>query len=450
MRQNLIITDPIHQVMNYGSDEKTREAIKKVLQSKCFQRLRRISQLGMASFVFPGATHTRFSHSLGVACLARDVLSHLIEREEDKRQEIKLQRRNVILAALLHDIGHGPFSHSFERVLLGQPFADEPPLHEDWTRVILTHPDSELVHKLQNSPLDIDLNDIASIFSSTPGESKIPLYLQQVVSSQLDADRLDYLVRDAHFSGVEIGRIDVQYLIHCMSIIRNAEGRGEDHLGLVHKGIKAYETFAFARYLMNRSVYLHKAVAVLQFMMEELMRQIITSMATLKKIKDLAPVIPAYLKAISDWDSKQKDQNAFMHDHLMDYLNMTESSVWNCIESISVLPAGVIDTSLQLMANKLLRRDLLRSFVVAHDKSVVQKVLKDFPDSAVQVISSGTTMYKPSSHQVYVMEKSGGAHEISTVSEILSKLKDSQETESLVVVLNEKLEEDVSSALSRL
>src|SRR5947208_1553171 len=111
-RKPIIITDPIHHVMESGSDPRTRESLKQVIDTESFQRLRRIMQLGLTSFVFPGATHTRFSHSLGAAFLARRVLMHLDEQVVDnERKEIEDNRLLITLAALLHDVGHGPFSH---------------------------------------------------------------------------------------------------------------------------------------------------------------------------------------------------------------------------------------------------------------------------------------------------------------------------------------------------
>src|SRR5579863_6401532 len=110
MRTAKIITDPIYQVMNFGSDPTFLRCFKRVIDTKTFQRLRRITQLGLASYVFPGATHTRFSHCLGVANLARLVLSHLREGvPNSERKQIESSFNSVLLAALLHDVGHGPF-----------------------------------------------------------------------------------------------------------------------------------------------------------------------------------------------------------------------------------------------------------------------------------------------------------------------------------------------------
>src|SRR5262245_37190619 len=142
MRKTHIITDPVYQVMNFGSDQELKHALGAVIDTRTFQRLRRISQLGLASYVFPGANHTRFSHCLGAAYLAYAVLTHLRERadKEDEKKAINEAFKPVIMAALLHDVGHGPFSHSFEQVLSEYGWA---PGHEDWTKAMISHKSSD-------------------------------------------------------------------------------------------------------------------------------------------------------------------------------------------------------------------------------------------------------------------------------------------------------------------
>jgi uncharacterized protein len=196
-----IITDPVHQVLNLGSDSRSRKAFKEVVDTATFQRLRRITQLGLASYVFPGALHSRFLHSLGVIYLAHTVLRHLRERalQEDASEAAELNELEleVKLCALLHDVGHGPFSHSFENVLKSIAEIKDPPLHEDWTAAIITGEESDIRAALVNNGLNV--NRIASVFTNG-GIEKFPPYLKQIISSQLDVDRMDYLVRDSHFA----------------------------------------------------------------------------------------------------------------------------------------------------------------------------------------------------------------------------------------------------------
>ena len=191
MRAAKIITDPIYEVMNFGSDPCFIKIFKRLIDTNSFQRLRRISQLGLASYVFPGATHTRFSHSLGVANLARLALLHLKDGVSPAyREQIEKHFNSVLLAALLHDVGHGPFSHSFERVLDREK---NPPKHEDWTAALICNENSDINQALRAE--GADLPSISSVFSrASTGGLWSPL--KQIVSSQLDVDRMDYLVRD--------------------------------------------------------------------------------------------------------------------------------------------------------------------------------------------------------------------------------------------------------------
>ena len=451
MKSNFIIADPIHQVMNFGSDEKTRLLIKNLLATSACQRLRRISQLGMASFVFPGATHTRFSHSLGVAHLARNILSHLIEREEDRRQEIKQQRRAVMVAALLHDIGHGPFSHSFENVLVRLGHQAHAPLHEDWTHAIINDPRSDVAHILDDERHGVDKSTVASIFSQHRGAQQLQPYLKEIVSSQLDADRLDYLVRDAHFAGVEIGRIDVQYLINCTMIIHDAQGDGQDHLGLVTKGVKAYETFAFARYLMNRSVYLHKAVNVLQYMMEELIRLVILHLADLDSHGGGASAaIPGYFRKLSTVVGQKLDKASFMKKHFADYFDLTEASVWNMVEALGRLDAKFKGPpEIPQLARRLLKRELYKSLVISGPcQPEISQALEQLGHDNCVVQQTRTTLYKRSVVPVLVGSETGSApREISSVSDILFRMKDHDERETLIIITNPAKEKQIKKII---
>src|SRR5262245_36554755 len=194
LRKTTIITDPIHQVMNLGSDPKLKQCFRDVVDTRTFQRLRRITQLGLASYVFPGATHTRFSHSLGAAYLAHSVLTHIRELAEDNEDKPETKMFNeVVIEALLDDVGEGPFSPSFEYVLKCYNIA---PLHEYWTATLISYDNSEIYQQLKEN--DVDIPQVSSVFkkSSKPGLARP---YKQIVSSQLDVDRMDYLVRDSHF-----------------------------------------------------------------------------------------------------------------------------------------------------------------------------------------------------------------------------------------------------------
>jgi len=323
MRKTTIITDPIHQVINLGSDQKLKDCFKAVVDTRTFQRLRRITQLGLASYVFPGATHTRFSHSLGVAYLAYAVLTHLRERADtcQERAEIDHVFKQVMMAALLHDVGHGPFSHSFEQVLKGYPCA---PLHEEWTETFVSRQDSEIHQRLQDH--DIDIASLSSVFTKS-SERGLARPYRQIVSSQLDVDRMDYLVRDSHFAGVAVGRFDIHYLIHSLVVVSHGEN-GTKTLGITPKGVKAYEAFLLARQLMNRTVYFHHNVKVLEFMMEHFLRLVIAHMDEINTTCALTPFVPPYLKRVAAAVRQDIKKATLMAEGNHDYIRLTEDAIW--------------------------------------------------------------------------------------------------------------------------
>ena len=194
------------------------------------------------------------------------------ERSDRRGQEgIDEAFKLVIMPALLLDVGHGSFSHSFEQVLSGYDWA---PRHEDWTKTIISHKDSDIRKQLEKNCITIDA--VSSVF-----DKKSPCLLtrpyQQIVSSQLDVDRMNYLVRDSHFSGVATGRFDVRYLTHSIVVVSHGEN-GTRTLGITPKGVKAYEAFLLARQLINRTVYYHQNVKVLEFMMEHFLQLVIKYM----------------------------------------------------------------------------------------------------------------------------------------------------------------------------
>ena len=208
-----------------------------LLQRPEVQRLRRIRQLGVGHLVFPGAEHSRFGHALGAMALMQDALNSL----SDKGASISPEERTAALAAaLLHDVGHGPFSHTLEHVFI-RDFH-----HEQMSRALLLH---------LNEELDGLLERAIQIFDNTYERP----FFHQLVSSQLDMDRLDYLRRDSFFTGVVEGEVGVQRIIKTMRV-HSTGGQKDAHIVVESKGIYAVENFIIARRLMYWQVYLHKTV----------------------------------------------------------------------------------------------------------------------------------------------------------------------------------------------
>jgi hypothetical protein len=229
-----------------------------VVDTPAVQRLRYVRQLGHAFLVYPGATHTRFEHALGTYHLARRVLAQLDELEGGGRRPDPAEGLRVRLAALLHDIGHYPFSHSLEEAGL--------PHHEDLAARHLT-----------TGPLAAELERLGA-----PAPVLLPLIqggdpspLAGIVAGSLDVDKLDYLTRDATMCGVPYGVIDVDRLLTSLTL---ADGpRGQAALALHAKGLAALESLLFAKYQMYRNVYWHHAVRSATAMFKRLVRRTIAA-----------------------------------------------------------------------------------------------------------------------------------------------------------------------------
>lgn len=221
-----IFNDPV-----YGFVSIPYEIIYDLIEHPYFQRLRRIKQLGLTNLVYPGALHTRFHHAMG----AMHLMSQAIDVIRSKGHEItEEEARGVTIAILLHDIGHGPFSHALEHSIASN----------------INHEDiSELLMNRLNEEFKGELNLAIKIFQNRYKKK----FLHQLVSSQLDMDRLDYLKRDSFFTGVAEGVISSDRIIKMLNVVN-------DQLAMEAKGIYSVEKFIIARRLMYWQVYLHKTV----------------------------------------------------------------------------------------------------------------------------------------------------------------------------------------------
>ncbi|WP_185781533.1 HD domain-containing protein [Croceivirga lutea] len=234
-----IFNDPI-----YGFIGIPNELIYNLLEHRYFQRLRRISQMGLSYLVYPGAHHTRFHHALGSMHLMKDAIAQL----KFKGVEITTEEEKALLATiLLHDIGHGPISHALEGHLV------EGVGHEEISLLFM---------KKLNTEFNGELAMVISIFQGTHPKK----FLNQLVSSQLDMDRLDYLKRDSFFSGVTEGNISSQRLLSMLNV-RN------DELVVEEKGIYSVEKFLMARRFMYWQVYLHKTSLVAELLLGKIIKR---------------------------------------------------------------------------------------------------------------------------------------------------------------------------------
>jgi HD superfamily phosphohydrolase len=221
-----IINDPVYGFLHFREKE-----LLYLISHPWFQRLRHIRQMAMAHLVYPGAVHTRLHHSLGAAHLIGKALDELRRKGIDISEKEHLTAR---MAMLLHDIGHGPFSHALEHTLV--PGIS----HESLSHTIIQH-----INVQSNGMLD----DTIRIFE----QKDSPAYLHQLVSSQLDMDRMDYLNRDSFFTGVSEGVIGYDRILHMLTV-------QDGTLMVEEKGVHSVEKFIIARRLMYWQVYLHKTV----------------------------------------------------------------------------------------------------------------------------------------------------------------------------------------------
>jgi HD superfamily phosphohydrolase len=234
------IRDPIHGYIEIEEDEK------KIIDTPIFQRLRRIRQLSGAHITYPGAQHTRFDHLIGSMYLARLTIEKLI-----KKIGIEIQNRSEAkIAALLHDLGHGPFSHLFDEVLFDKYRIS----HEDLTKRAIV--ETEIKDILQSNNYDVDI--IASLAIGLARER--PDYLNDLIGGALSVDTMDYLLRDSYFTGVEYGQVDIHRIINSFDIINN-------NLVLNQAALYAFEALMISRYEMFRAVYFHRTVRASEIML---------------------------------------------------------------------------------------------------------------------------------------------------------------------------------------
>jgi uncharacterized protein len=213
----------------------------RLVDTPAFQRLRYVRQLGLAFLVYPGATHARFEHALGTYHLARRALA-LLEEREALRGIDRDACAYLRFAALLHDIGHYPFSHALEEIGALH--------HEEVARPLITG--GEVAETLRET---LGADAPAEIMRLIRGESASSL--QRLISGSLDLDKLDYLRRDALMCGVPYGEIDVDRLLNSLTLVEQSHG---SEIGIIEKGLAALESLLFARYQMYRNVYWHHAV----------------------------------------------------------------------------------------------------------------------------------------------------------------------------------------------
>lgn len=335
------VRDPIHGLICFDMDKPIERLCWSLLDCREFQRLRRIKQLGFSELVYPGATHTRLAHSLGVFHNARKLLSTIANRTGEVIDEYS--EAVVLCAALLHDIGHGPFSHAFESAL--QPLKERRD-HEKWSAAIIQG-DTEIRARLDE--YDAKLADDAAALLRR--RDPVDIY-DSVVHSQFDADRLDYVCRDRYMTGIGSGAVDTDWLFDCLDVGTLPLNHGGEDDEVIEakgfflngKGLQAAEGYLLGRYHLYQQVYLHKTTRSAEKMLTALVSTILRSV-TGGRMGDIGlrddDVLVRFLKAPMD---------------LGTYLALDDTVMWASLERM----AGATDQNVARLATWLRERRLFK------------------------------------------------------------------------------------------
>ena len=246
-----IYRDSVHNIIRLKTDSQEGELIAQLVDSAEFQRLRRIRQLGLAHFAYQAAEHSRFTHSLGTFHLATRILAKLKTKYEISPED----QTAVRVAALLHDLGHGAFSHVLESILGFH--------HEDFTIETVLSDETEVGNLLSSYS-----SDLAPRVADIIRGNFRPMALAQLVSSQLDVDRMDYLLRDSLMTGVKYGVFDLEWIIKSIEI-----NEADDQLYVSARGLYAVEDYLQARYYMFRQVYFHRTLRAAEIILKAILRR---------------------------------------------------------------------------------------------------------------------------------------------------------------------------------
>jgi HD superfamily phosphohydrolase len=386
MSRKKIINDPLYGFVSISS-----ELAFAIMEHPIFQRLRHISQLGLAHFVYPGAKHTRFQHALG----AYHLMGKTIESLRGKGVDISPDEAEAAqLAVLLHDIGHGPFSHSLEETLL-------PGIkHESLTYLFI-----QLLNKEFNNQLNLALK----IFQNTYKRK----FFHQLVNSQLDVDRLDYLKRDSFFTGVQEGNVGVDRIIDMLNVVR-------DGIVVEEKGILSVENFLTSRRLMYWQVYLHKTSVSAERLLVNIIRRAKYLAASGEELICTDPLKIFLNKnfALDDFKS---------HPFALDaYGQLDDTDVWSAIK----LWKNHRDTVLATLCTMMLSRNLFKIKLASDpiSKSEVEKVKSEIMKNyqvlnkdASYLFSHGTVSneaYLADNQSIQVSLKSGEVIDLASASDL--------------------------------
>jgi uncharacterized protein len=380
-----IINDPVYGFITIPSP-----LLFDIIEHPYFQRLRRIKQLGMTHLVYPGALHTRFQHSLGAMHLMSEAMASLREKGHDISDH---ECESVLAAILLHDIGHGPFSHALEHSVV------QGIRHEEISLRFIDDLNEQLGHQLSTAK---------KIFSNTYHKT----FLHQLVSGQLDMDRLDYLQRDSFFCGVTEGTVSTDRIIKMLNI-------NNGQLVVEAKGIYSLEKFVIARKLMYWQVYLHKAVISAEYILIRILRRARELILGGKKLF-CSPALAFFLE-------KPIGREAFLHDPevLSHFARLDDFDIFSAIKVWTGDEDPVLSELCRCLVNRILFRIEMQKepFDPAYVEKIKSEVIRELSvapehlDYFVVSDSTSSYTYDPVDETIRILLKNGRVIDFTEASE---------------------------------
>lgn len=428
-----VIKDPVHGTMQFTAAEDNW--IKPFIDSPNFQRLRHIKQLGMGDFIFPGAVHTRFNHCLG-CCYIASQIAHKIGLSDEERQL-------VMIACLLHDIGHGPFSHAFEDV-----FHEKMIRHEAWTPFFLADfrtPEFFSEYNRRNPRHKLNEEKFRLIEGMIMHKSSTKRVLADIVSSQLDADRLDYLLRDSHFCGVTYGEFDFRWMLNCMEIVKT---KNDVRLGITNKGIGVVEHYLMARRLMMRNIYFHHKKLAIEYFLVQLF---VTLAECLEHYKPYAEIKSKRLgkfliqanqfnQSVKTSKNVEKHKNEFLQKNFQDYKELCDYDLFSTVRALSQtndnhVTAQIAKRIQYRQMPKIFRLDNIDIPTVKNKLAEFkEKNKKDFQDWQLAVIQTPHQSYSIEDDPILVEYDLNTVKPLNEISLMINAISDKYESTAFLCV----------------
>lgn len=388
LNKRKIVNDPL-----YGFITIPDELAFQVIEHPWFQRLRRISQLGLTSMVYPGALHTRFHHALGTMHLMGQAIETLRSKGADISPE---ESQGARLAILLHDVGHGPFSHALEYCIVNDI------THEQLSTIFLERLNQQMEGKLSMA---------IRIFNNT-----YPVqYLHQLVSGQLDMDRMDYLMRDSFYTGVSEGVINTERLLKMLTIVN-------DDLAIESKGIYSVEKFIVARRLMYWQVYYHKTVLSAEYMLVKILKRA-KYLAEQGEKLNASPAFSFFLSNKITLNHFYEDPQvletfAFLDDtdilysvkQWMNHPDPILSSICKALINRNLFRVKIQDTAFSPDEVAAIRRELMNTMGINEDET----------DYLLTVGTISNNAYDPWNDRINIVDKEGSVKDITEISDQLN------------------------------